>query len=183
MELVSALIPLPAMSTQVSARQLLSRSQFLLIIDLLRQSTLTQLGRKLQHTLLGVSATFTTWRIGFPFLLYLQRQPFSLWSLCKYSAIILAWKPPRPSFPGIASAFQHIPTQRCQIQDVRRASSKHNEGCGSFTFFSFTGSLLLKGGFRMDYALCFSKINECSKSKQKEPGLRSSRDWILPIFS
>ena len=45
-ELVSSLIPLPAMSTQVSTRQLLSRSQFLLIIDLLRQSTLTQLGRK-----------------------------------------------------------------------------------------------------------------------------------------
>ena len=37
---------------------------------------------KPQHTLLGVSVTFTTWRIGFPFLLYLQRQPFSLWSLC-----------------------------------------------------------------------------------------------------
>ena len=75
---------------------------------------------KPHHTLLGVSVTFTTWRIGFPFLRYLQRQPFPLWSLCKYSAVILAWKPPKcnhfdsgtSSFtqllcPGIASTFQH----------------------------------------------------------------------------
>ena len=56
-------------------------------------------------------------------------------------------------------------------------ATKH-ETCGSFTFFSFTASLLLKAGFRMDYAFCFSKITECSKSKHKEPGMRSSRDWI-----
>ena len=114
--------------------------------------------------------TFTTWRIGFPFLLYPKRQRFSLWSLCKYSAVILAWKPPRcnhfdlgtssftrlPSFPGIASALQHIPTQRYQIQDVWRASSKQNEACGSFTFFRFTGSLLAK--FKRLDSLSFNKF-------------------------
>jgi len=46
-------------------------------------------------------------------------------------------------------------------------------------------SLVSQGAcyWRLDSALCFSKINECGKSKQKEPGLRSSRDWIPYLFN
>jgi len=116
----------------------------------------------------------------------------SLWSLCKYSAVILAWKPPKMQpfwFRNIFIRTTHYHRfqglhqlsnifQRYQIRDVWTANKKRNEACGSF---SFTWSLLLKAGFGF-YASCFNKIHECSKSKQKEPGLPSSRDWIPHPF-
>ena len=64
--------------------------------------------------------------------------------------------------------------QSYQIRDVWTANSKWNQACGSFIF---TWSLLLKAGFRR-LCVMLQQITLCSKSKQKEPGLRSSRDWI-----
>ena len=163
-ELVSSLIPLPAVSGCRFPQDSGYLAGNIFWSTCCGSRPWHSWGRKLQHTLLSVSVTFTTWRIGFPFLLYPQRQPFSLWSLCKYSAVILAWKPPRcnhfdlgtssftrlPSFPGIASALQHI----FQLNATKYKTCE--EQAASKTR-------------RVVHLLSFVSQGAC---------LRSSRDWI-----
>ncbi len=173
-ELFCALIPLLAASTQVSQRQLLSRWHLRSRTGTVGVETIELHPSEFPGGLFGASRWPSSPHEGLGFhSLCLQRQPFSLRSLCKYSAVILAWN--RQSATILIQEHLHSHNyhrfwelhqdsnifQRYQIRYVSRASRTKHVGS-----FSFTGSLLLKTLFRMES--CFSKINACSKSKQKK---------------
>ena len=162
-ELVSSLVPLPAVSGCRFPQDSGYLAGNIFWSTCCGSRPWHSWGRKLQHTLLGVSVTFTTWRIGFPFLLYLQRQPFLLWSLCKYSAVILAWKPPR---------CNHFDLGNLHSRDYHRFQALHHHS--------------------NIFQLNASKYKTCEDKQQAKRGvwvhllsfvsqgacLRSSRDWI-----